>query len=77
MTVARSIEKFGMAIIMPNALGHVVALPPQAVSILAKPRVKDEDLDKLGEDEAIVLMAQEERSDEDILTYLTRRPNTS
>jgi hypothetical protein len=73
MVVARSIEKFGMAVIMPNALGKVVAMPLNAVTVLAKPLVKDEDLDQLSEEEAIALMAEEKRVDEDILAYLTKR----
>ena len=75
MVVARSLEKFGMAVILSNALGNIVALPPSAVSVLAKPLVKDEDLNHLPEEEAIALMVKEKRNDDGILEYLSRRPH--
>jgi hypothetical protein len=73
MVVSQALKKHGVAVISSNALGDVVVLPPEAAPLLAKPLVKDEDLDRLSEDEAITIMASEGREDADILEYLAKR----
>jgi hypothetical protein len=73
MVVARAMKKFGQACIVTDVLGRIVVMPKEAVTLLAKPLLKDEDLDTFDEDEAIALMVQEGREEKDILMYLSKR----
>jgi hypothetical protein len=75
MVVARALEKHGQACILSDVLGRIVVLPKESVSLLAKPLLKDEDLDTFDEDEAIALMVQEGREEKSILSYLSNRAN--
>lgn len=73
ITVARALEKFGQAFVTSDVLGRVKIMPKEAVSLLAKPLLKEEDLDEIEEDEAIRLMVKEGREERDIIAYLARR----
>jgi hypothetical protein len=73
MTLAHALRKGKVAVFMVDALGQVVLMPPDSVAVLRHPFVTDQDLDAMGEDEAIALMVSEERRDEDIVKYLAGR----
>lgn len=73
MLVANALKKDPCALIAVNALGHVILRHPATYSVLVPPLVQDETLDQLTEDEAILVMAREDRSEVDILDYLKRR----
>lgn len=73
MVVAKALQKFGLACVTTDVLGRVVVMPKEAVSLLANPLLKDEDLDTLEEDEAIALMVQEGRDEKAIIEYLAKR----
>lgn len=73
MVVAQSLRKTKMAVLMVNALGHVIVMPPEAVKILHPALVKDSHLDELDEGDAIRVMTSEGREDRDIVEYLKKR----
>lgn len=73
MVGAHAIRKDQMAVFMVDVLGRVHLMPPSAVRVLAKPRVKEEELTALTEDEAIQVLIKQGDSEEEILKYLARR----
>lgn len=73
MAIAQALKKNKLAVMAINALGQVVIMPPGSIKVLAKPRVKDSDLNELDEDAAIQVMIQEERSEEEMVAYLKTR----
>lgn len=73
MVGAQSIRKTRMAVFMVDVLGKVRIMPPEAVSVLVRPKISDEDLNKMSEDEAIKVKIAEEETEEEIMQYLKRR----
>jgi hypothetical protein len=73
MAVAHALKKGKVAVLSVDVLGRVVVLPQEAVELKALPKLKDEDLDKFEEDQAITLMLKEGREEDEILSYLKRR----
>lgn len=74
MAVAHSLKGLGTCVMVVDALGRVIVLPPSKVKILARVLVPDADLNSLTEEEAISVMLKEGRSDVEMLSYLTNRP---
>ena len=74
MALAHGLKEMGCCSFSVDALGRVVLLPKDKVKILSRVLVPFEDLDSLTEDEAVSVMVKEGRSDEDIISYLSRRP---
>jgi hypothetical protein len=56
-----------------DVLGQVQILHPSAIQLLVKPRIKDEELDKMDETNAIQVMLAQSDSEEAIRTYLHNR----
>lgn len=73
MVAAHSLKACGMAIFVTDVLGRVYLLPPEFAEIKKRPRLRDNELDALGEDEAIRLLVKQGDDEEAILTYLKRR----
>ena len=73
MVGAHAIRKDSMAVFMVDVLGRVHLMPPTAVKVLASPRVTEQELDALTEDEAIAVLVKQGDSEEEILKYLARR----
>lgn len=74
---AASIRKLGMVVMMVDVLGRVHTMPPEAIRVLARPRINDDELDLMDEDTAIEVMVKQENSEEEILAYLKRRKEKS
>lgn len=70
---AASFRKIGMVVMMADALGRIHTMPAEAIQVLERPRVKDDELDLMDEDTAIETMVKQEDSEEFILAYLKRR----
>lgn len=77
MVVAHALKKGKAAVLMVNALGRVVLMPPESVKILAQPKLQDSELNELEEEAALQLLLQENRPDEEIVEYLKRREVSS
>jgi hypothetical protein len=73
MVGAHAIRKDRMAVFMVDVLGRVHLMPPSSIQVTHKPRVAEEELDVLTEDEAIQILVQQGDSEEEILNYLARR----
>lgn len=73
MAVAQAMRKSKTVVLMMNVLGKVVLMPPEAIKVLAQPRVSDAELNDLGEDEALQVMLQEGRPENEMVEYLKRR----
>lgn len=71
---AHSLRQAGVAVFMADVLGRVHIMPQGSVQILAKPRVMDEDLNLLAEEDAINAMLAQGDGEEAIIDYLKRRP---
>lgn len=72
IAVSQSIKAQGYCLLSTDSLGRVVLC--KLKEELRVPRVKDEDLDKVDEQSAITAMVKEGRSEQDIIHYLSRRP---
>jgi hypothetical protein len=68
-----ALKSCGTAVFMLDVLGRVHVLPSDSVEAKKRPKLKDEDLDVFGEDEAIQLMVKQDEDEETILSYLKRR----
>jgi hypothetical protein len=73
MALGQALQKTKVAVFAINALGHVVLMPPGSIKVLSKPKVKDEELHSLSEDDALQVMLKEERSEAEIIEYLKKR----
>jgi hypothetical protein len=70
---AESLKKARIAVFMVDALGRVQMMPPSAVQVLTRARVKDEDLDALEEERAIEVMLFQGDEEPTIIAYLKAR----
>jgi hypothetical protein len=75
MAVAGSLTVDKVSVLAVDALGRVVVIRPTDYKILSIPRVSDNDLDQLTEDESIAVMVKEGREELEMLSYLGRRAN--
>lgn len=73
MTLAHALRKGKVAVFMVDALGQVVLMPSESIKVLVQPHVTTQDLDAMPEDEAIALMVSENRTESDIMNYLSSR----
>ena len=74
MTGAFAIQKDDMVVFMVDALGRVVLMPKGSVQVLSKPRILDEELNTLTEEQAIAIMMKQGDSEETIIEHLHQRP---
>jgi len=70
---AQSLKKTGIAVFMTDVLGRVYILPPDVIEVKRRPRLQNEELDSLQEDEAIQLLVRQGDDENSILQYLKRR----
>jgi len=77
MVGAQSIRQAKMAVFMVDVLGRVRIMPTEAVKVLLPPKISEEELDALPEDNAIQVKVAEGESEEEILGYLRRRYSRS
>jgi hypothetical protein len=70
---AEALKQWGLAVFAVDVLGQVQILHPSAIQLLVKPRIKDEELDKMDETNAIQVMLAQSDSEEAIRTYLHNR----
>ena len=73
MVAAQSLKEVGIAVFMLDVLGRVHLVPPQFVEVARKPRLKDDELHELAEDEAMALLIKQQDSEDSILAYMARR----
>lgn len=67
----RALEKTGKVLLATDVLGRVHLLPAPECEL---PKLADEDLDPLPEEEAIRALVVQGESEDSIVAYLTRRP---
>lgn len=58
---------------MLDVLGRVHLVPPQFVEVLRKPRLSDDELNALDENEALGLLVKQGEDEESIIAYVRRR----
>lgn len=73
MLGAKAIKEQQIAIFMVDALNRVCIMPASSVKVLRRPRIPDEDLDSMTEQEAIQVMISQGDSEDEIISYLKRR----
>lgn len=73
MVVAHALKKSRTVTLGVDVLGRVRVVAPDGVELKKPLWIHDEELNALSEDDAIRIMVKEERSEDDILGYLTRR----
>lgn len=73
MVASKAMERNQVAVLMTDVRGVVHLLPPSAVQVLARPRVPDEDLDQLEEEEALRIIDAEGRTEDEAISYLKAR----
>lgn len=70
---AQALRQSEVAVFMVDVLGRVQVMPPGAIQVLQRPRVSEEDLMSLAEDDAIRVMTAQGDSDEVIMEHLRSR----
>lgn len=70
---SQALKQMRSAVLMVDALGRVRLMPKESVSILVMPRIEDEELNSLDEDQAIHLLSAQGDTEAMILEYLSRR----
>jgi hypothetical protein len=73
LAAAEALKQARTAVLMVDVLGRVRLMPQEAVKVLHPPKIEDEDLDLLSEEEAIDLLVVQGDSEQMILEYVTRR----
>lgn len=73
IAVSQALKKTRVVVIAVDALGRVKLMPPNAVRVLSPPRVDEDDLDALSENEAVAVLTRQGDSDEKIIEYLKAR----
>jgi hypothetical protein len=73
MVGAQSLKEAGIAVFMLDVLGRVHLVPPQFVEVKRRPRLRDEELHALDENDAMELLLKQEDSEDSILAYMARR----
>lgn len=70
---ARALSKNGVVVFMTDVLGRVHLMAAKSVTVVRRPRVSDEDLDKLSEDAAISALLAQGDEEAMVIAYLKRR----
>lgn len=73
MVVAQGLKVSKTITLGVDVLGRVVVVPHQNVTLKSPIYLSDEFLNELDEDMAIELMVKEDRKEDDIMSYLSRR----
>lgn len=73
MAASQALKQTSTAVLMVDILGRVRLMPPSSVRVLTPPRIEDEELHTLDEDQAIHLLSSQGDTEQMILEYLSRR----
>jgi len=73
MVVAQALQQTGFAVLMTDVLGRVHILPKESVEVKRSPKLGDDELDALSEEEALQLLFKQGDDEESIVAYLKRR----
>lgn len=73
MVVAHALKLRGVAVLMPDVLGRVYVLPPESIEVKQRPRLDDEKLNSLDEEEALRLLVLQGDDEDSIIEYMKRR----
>ena len=73
MVVAQAFKHRDTVVLMTDVLGRIHIVPPEMVRVERRPRLRDEELDTLSEDEAIALLVKQGDDEDTVLGYLKRR----
>ena len=77
MIVAHALKTSKTVTLGVDILGRVVVVPPSHVAVHVSFYLSDETLNTFEETKAIELMLQENRSEQEMVSYLTRRSETT
>lgn len=73
MAAGQSLKMAKMAVLMVDVKGRVRLMPLDSVKVLHPPRLDDEELHEMEEEEAIEVMVAQGDPEPTILEYITRR----
>lgn len=73
MAAGQSLKMTKMAVLMVDVKGRVRLMPLETVKVFHPPRIEDDELNELEEEEAIELMVAQGDQEQTILEYITRR----
>lgn len=73
LAASQSLKLMKVAVLMVDARGRVRLMPIESVSVLKPPRIEDNELNEMEEEEAIETLVAQGDSEQTILEYLTRR----
>jgi hypothetical protein len=73
LIAARVLKEHRIVVFMVDVLGRIQVMPADSVKVVKGPRVDDEDLDLLLEDDAIHIMLAQGDDESAILGYMHRR----
>ena len=76
LVCARSLKENGIAVLMTDVLGRVHLLPGEVVEVKRRPKVTDEELNQIPEDDALRLLVLQGESEDAVIEYLKRRVST-
>jgi hypothetical protein len=70
---SQALKQTKSAVLMVDALGRVRLMSSDSVKVLKPPRIEDDELNSLDEDQAIHLLSSQGDTEAMILEYLSRR----
>lgn len=73
LAASQALKQTKFAVLMVDCLGRVRLMPPDAVVVVRGPRIEEEELNALDEDQAIHLLSAQGDTEAMIMEYLSRR----
>ena len=73
MVAAQALKDSGTAVFMLDVLGRVHLVPAQLVEVKRRPKLSDDELNSLDENEALGLLVKQGEDEDSIIAYVRRR----
>lgn len=73
MVAAQALKDGGIAVFMLDVLGRVHLVPAQFIEVKRTPKLREEELNELEEDDALALLVKQGETEDAILSYMKRR----
>lgn len=73
LAVSQYLKQTSMAVLMVDVRGRVRLMPLESVKVLSSPKLSDEELNELSEEDAIECLVAQSDPEQTILEYMSRR----
>ncbi len=73
LAVSQILKQSKQAVLMVDVLNRIRLMPNDSIKVLSTPRIDDDELHTYSEDEAINILLSQGDSEEQIISYLSKR----